>query len=452
VRRADPRRALPAALAARVDALAEAGDRLGLGVALVGGPVRDLLLGRDGLDVDLVVEPRAGAGSEPARRLAEAVIGPGEAIVAHARFGTVTLAGPAGAIDLAAARGERYAAPGALPEVWPGTLEQDLARRDFTVNAMAIPLNAVGREGRAALVDPLGGRADLAAKRLRILHERSFHDDPTRAFRAARLGARLGFALDGGSRRALAAALAAGAFDAVSGERFRAELAKLFAEPDPGRALGRLEAWGVLARLSRGLVLAPEARRALRRLGTLLRAEPAAGGANALETGLCVCLAPLPPAARRRALERLALRGRPAARVEGFPSLARRTLRALLRARSRGAADAVLRGLAREELLALAARADAASRRRILRHAREDRALRLPVDGSDLGALGLAGPALGRALAALRRAFLDGEVASRDEALAWARRRAARAKGRGPRPGDRARGARRGARARGARR
>jgi tRNA nucleotidyltransferase (CCA-adding enzyme) len=417
------RRALPRELARRVDALAQAGDRLGLGVALVGGPVRDLLLGRDGVDVDLIVEPRAGADGHAARRLAEAVLAPGEAIVAHARFGTVTLAGAAGAIDLAAARAERYAAPGALPEVSPGTLEQDLARRDFGVNAMALPLNAVARAGRGALVDPLGGRGDLAAKRLRILHERSFHDDPTRAFRAARLAARLGLRLDGGSRRALVAALAAGAFDAVSGERFRAELAKLFAEPDPGRALAWLERWGVLGRLSRGLGLAPEARRALHRLGPLLGAERAGEAPDALEAGLCVWLEPLTPAVRRRALERLALRGRPAARVQAFPTLASRTRRALRHRPGRGAADAVLRGLAREELYALAAGSDAASRRRILRHAREDRALRLPIDGSDLAALGLGGPALGRTLAAIRRAFLDGALRDRAAALAFARRR-----------------------------
>jgi tRNA nucleotidyltransferase (CCA-adding enzyme) len=295
---------------------------------------------------------------------------------------------------------------------------------------MAIPLNAVARSGRAALVDPLGGRADLAAGRLRILHQRSFHDDPTRAFRAARLGARLGFRLDAGSRRALAAALAAGAFRAVSGERFRAELARQFEEADPGRGLGWLDAWGVLAGLARGLALAPEARRALGRLGGLIAAEPAERSLEALEAGLCVWLAPLALAVRRRALERLALHGRPAERVLGFPALARRTLRALSRAQSRGAADAVLRGLAHEELLALAAGAAAAGRRRILRHAREDRALRLPVDGTDLGTLGLSGPALGRALAALRRAVLDGEVTGREEALAWARVRAARAKGR----------------------
>jgi tRNA nucleotidyltransferase (CCA-adding enzyme) len=422
VRRVDARslrRAVPAALARRVGALARAGDRLGVGVLLVGGPVRDLALGRAGVDVDLVVEPRNSGAEDPARRLAEAVLGPGEAIVAHARFGTVTLRGPAGAIDLAAARNETYAAPGALPDVSPGTLEQDLARRDFAVNAMAIPLNRTARKGRGERVDPLGGLRDLAERRLRVLHERSFHDDPTRAFRAARFAARLGFRLDAASRRALAQALAAGAFEAVSGERFRAELGKLFAEPDPGRALALLERWGVVAGLARGLRLAPAARRAL---GRLARLEP---GADALAAGLCIWLAPLAPAARRRALERLALRGRPAERVAAFPARARAARRGLARARSRGAADAVLRPLARAELLALAAEG-AALGRRVLLHLREDRALRLPLDGSDLGALGLAGPAVGRALTALRRGVLDGEVSTREEALAWARRRAAR--------------------------
>jgi tRNA nucleotidyltransferase (CCA-adding enzyme) len=425
VRRPDARgarRALPPALARRVGALARAGDQLRLGVLLVGGPVRDLALGRSGVDLDLIVEPRGDIGDDAARRLAEAVLGPGEAIVAHARFGTVTLRGPAGAIDLATARAETYAAPGALPTVSPGTLEQDLARRDFAVNAMAIPLNRAARKGRGALVDPLGGMRDLAQRRLRVLHERSFHDDPTRAFRAARLAARLGFGLDPASRRALARALADGAFDAVSGERFRAELGKLFHEPDPGRALALLERWGVLGGLARGLRLAPAARRALARFGRLLPGQP---GIDALETGLCIGLAPLPPAVRRRTLERLALRGRPAARVEAFPARARRVRRAVARAPSRGAADALLLPLTLSELLAIAAEGGAVARR-VLVHVHEDRDRRLPIDGTDLGALGLAGPAVGRALAALRRGVLDGAVTSREEALAWARRRAAR--------------------------
>jgi tRNA nucleotidyltransferase (CCA-adding enzyme) len=431
LKRADARaalRALPADMAQRVSELAQSGDRLGLGVLLVGGPVRDLLLGRPLVDVDLIVEPRGGEGREPALRLAEAAAGPGETLVAHARFGTVTLASAAGAIDLAAARGERYTAPGALPDVRDGTLEEDLARRDFSVNAMAIPLNETARRGREALVDPRGGRRDLASRQLRILHDRSFHDDPTRALRAARLGARLGFRLELGSRCALAQALGARVFAAVSGERFRAELAKLFAEAgrgaDPGRALGMLARERVLAALSRGLALAPGARRALAWLGRSWVAWPPALAADPLETGLCLWLAPLAAGARRRALERFAVTGRPAERVRAFPALARRVARGLARARGRGAADALLRPLPPEELLALAASAGAAGRRRILRHACEDRALRLPLDGDDLLALGLSGPALGQALAALRRAVLDREVSGRAHALAWVRQRA----------------------------
>jgi tRNA nucleotidyltransferase (CCA-adding enzyme) len=338
----------------------------------------------------------------------------------------VTLAGPEFAIDLAAARTEHYAAPGALPEVRAAAVEEDLARRDFAVNAMAMPLNAAAREGRPPLLDPFGGSKDLAGRRLRILHERSFSDDPTRALRAARLAARLGFRLEAGSRRALAAALAARAFDAVSGERFRAELAKTFADGprggSPARALARLGAWRVLGALARGLVLAPAAGRALGWLAQAQAADPFR--ADPLLTGLCVWLAPLGAGVRSRALERLALTGRPAERAFAFPALARGAARALSRAKSRGAADAVLRPLPPEELWALAAGSGAASRRQILRHAREDRALRLPLGGDDLVGLGLTGPAVGQALAALRRAVLDGEVCGRDEALAWVRQRA----------------------------
>ncbi|MEN8162447.1 MAG: hypothetical protein ABFS41_20415, partial [Myxococcota bacterium] len=248
------RRALPAPLAPLVTRIAESGERLGLGVHLVGGPVRDLLLGRPLVDVDLLVEVRHRMQPEPAAALARRAARAGERAVAHPRFGTARLIGERGAVDLATARSEIYPKPGALPLVRSGTLEQDLARRDFTVNALAIPMNRVAREGRPAFLDRFGGRADLTARRLRILHAGSFHDDPTRALRAARFASRLGFRLEAGSRRALRAALAAGAFDGVSGQRFRAELARGFAdaEADPGATLAWLARWGVLEALARG--------------------------------------------------------------------------------------------------------------------------------------------------------------------------------------------------------
>jgi tRNA nucleotidyltransferase (CCA-adding enzyme) len=403
-----------------VQRIAERGETLGIGVHLVGGPVRDLLLGRPLVDVDLLVEARDGRHASPAATLARRAARAGERSVAHPRFGTARLVAAGGSVDLAAARSEIYAKPGALPSVVPGTLEQDLARRDFSVNALAIPLNGVARKGRPALVDPLGGRLDLAARRLRILHARSFHDDPTRALRAARFASRLGFRLEAGSRRALGTAIAARVFDAVSGDRFRAELSRAFgdAEADVGTTLALLDRWPGLPALAAGL--GPGPRPALRRLRTLLDASSLA--AEPLLAGLMVWLAPQPAPVRRRLVERLGMVGRPAARVLASPSVVRRLERSLSRPAPRSADDVRLAPVPHEERLACAAAASAAVRARILAHAAREQSLELPIDGRDLVALGFQGPAVGRALARVRAAVLDGAVSSRGEALAWVRR------------------------------
>ena len=147
------------------------------GVYLVGGAVRDLLLGRESFDVDLAVE---GDAIEFARGL-------GGEVTAHGRFGTAVVRFPDGRqLDVVTCRRETYAAPAALPDVEAGTIEDDLARRDFTVNAMAASLGSdFGR-----LVDPHGGRADLENETIRVLHQQSFVDDPTRIFRAVRYESR----------------------------------------------------------------------------------------------------------------------------------------------------------------------------------------------------------------------------------------------------------------------
>src|SRR6478752_244315 len=157
-------------------------------VYVVGGAVRDLLLGRPRADLDLVVV------ADPVA-LAECL---GSAVIEHARFGTAKLALDGHEVDIATARTETYPYPGALPVVEPAaTIEEDLGRRDFTVNAMAVPL-----EG-PRLIDPQGGREDLERALLRVLHERSFVDDPTRAIRAARYAARFRFALEPETERLL---------------------------------------------------------------------------------------------------------------------------------------------------------------------------------------------------------------------------------------------------------
>ncbi len=412
---------LAAPLAGLVRPVLEAGDARGLAVYLVGGPVRDWLLARPVRDVDLVVEAKGGA-----EEIAAALASRRLRATRHDRFGTVVLAAESASLDLTTARRERYAHPGALPEVEPGSLEEDLLRRDFAVNAMALPLSAKARSSHAGIVDPAHGRRDLERRVLRVLHRRSFHDDPTRALRAARIAPRLGFALTRGSRNALRAALRDGAFGRVSGDRLRRELVKLFEEAalslDPAQALRLLAEWHVLGALEPGLGLERPALAPLRRLGRAVASPPWTGPRwRPWAAGLALWLAPLAPALRRRALARFAVHGAVAARVARFPRERDQWLRALGRARGRGALDALLAPIDEESLAALFASADPALRRRIERWAREDRGRRSPLGGSDLVELGFSGPAVGRALSRIRAAFLDRRVADKSEALALAR-------------------------------
>jgi tRNA nucleotidyltransferase (CCA-adding enzyme) len=413
---------LPDASAVLARRVIEAADAGGLAVYLVGGPVRDLLLGRSVRDVDLVVEPRDGQDAET---LARAAAPEGAEIVAHDRFGTVRIDGSEASLDLATVRSETYDHDGALPSVGAGGLEDDLVRRDFSVNALALPLSRVARVRHAGIVEVGGGLEDLKRGRLRVLHPRSFHDDPTRALRAARLGPRLGFSLTRGSRTALRNALRDGAFSRVSGDRYRRELVKLFDDAaqglDPARALRLLDEWHVLAALEPGLAFPREAGSPVRRVGRAIELPPWRSPRwRPWMTGLMVWLAPLAAALRRRALRRFAVRGAVADRIASIPRQRERILRAVERARGRGAVDALLHDLPEEELHAIHAWAEPAVRRRIVRFAGEDRVRRLPVTGADLTARGLAGPEVGRALARIRAAFLDGALSTSEEALGLA--------------------------------
>ncbi len=401
-------------------AAARSHDRI---LYLVGGPVRDLLLGRPIRDVDLIFEICARWDIEASiRKVTPADV----RIVRHPRFGTLSIEAGQATVDLAVVRRESYPRPGALPRVEVGTLEEDLRRRDFSVNAIALPLGDARGDEKAELIDPEEGLRDLEERRLRILHARSFHDDPTRALRAARLGPRLGFTLTRGSRASLRDAIRDGVFGAVSGDRLRREIEKLFADAvlglDPAVALRRLAEWHVLPALEPGLGLPREAAAPLRRLGRATATLLWSGARVRVWTaGLALWFSPLAASLRRRALRRFSVQGERFDRIAGFPKARDAWLRALARARGRGAVDAVLGGIDEDRLFALHASATPAIRRRIVRWAVEDRSRRSPVSGSDLVALGVTGPATGRALARVRAAYLDGAVANREEAFALAR-------------------------------
>jgi tRNA nucleotidyltransferase (CCA-adding enzyme) len=220
-------------------------------VDLVGGAVRDLLLGRTPHELDIVV---GGAGASFARaaptlanQLASRLnVLAGEDVTAvneHERFITATVRWDRGQIDIATRRTESYGAPGALPDVSAGTEEKDLERRDFTINAIAIRLGGARRGEMRAVPDAL---SDLEQRRLRVLHEQSFGDDPTRLLRMARYQARLGFAVEDHTAALAAAAVVTRALDTVSGARIGAELRLALAEDDAVASLAAMDDLGLL--------------------------------------------------------------------------------------------------------------------------------------------------------------------------------------------------------------
>lgn len=204
-----------------------------LSAYVVGGGVRDILLNKRNLDLDIVLEGDA-------IRFAMALAKKWKAkLTVHHPFGTAVIKGPDGLrLDLTTARKESYAQPGALPIVRPGTLRDDLFRRDFTVNAMAIAINP-NHFGR--LVDEFGGRADLSKRKIRILHDQSFIDDPTRILRAVRFEQRFGFHIERATLSLLKSALRERAAAGVKPPRYFNEFKKILQEPDPLRCLKRLD-------------------------------------------------------------------------------------------------------------------------------------------------------------------------------------------------------------------
>jgi tRNA nucleotidyltransferase (CCA-adding enzyme) len=219
-------------------------------LALVGGAVRDLLLGRTPRELDVVV---AGDAAALARALAERVdarAAQPPSVTMHERFGTALLQWDDARVDIAERRAESYSAPGALPDVRAGSSEEDLARRDFTVNAIAV---ALGGQRKGELSSAEHALDDLAAGRLRVLHERSFLDDPTRLLRLARYRARLGFELEPQTAALATAALHDGALMTVSRARLGAELRLALSERDAPAALESMSELAVLAALPTGL-------------------------------------------------------------------------------------------------------------------------------------------------------------------------------------------------------
>jgi len=358
-------------------AAAEEGPRLGLLPFAVGGCVRDWLLGAEVKDLDVVVE----GDPAPLARLCAARLG-GQ-VETFDRFGTLRALAPGGLrVDFVRARAETYPAPAALPVVEPSTLRADLARRDFTINAMAA---AIGPTGFGEVVDPFGGRADLAAGLVRVLHAASFEDDPTRLFRAARFATRLGFRLERSTAAAFRLAVRGGGPARLSRERLRNELARVLEESDPVPALVRLRSSGLARSLDprlawpKGLSKGPAPAERLGLIALAMGPERGASFVRSLHLERAESLALL------EALETARTRASP--RVELAP-LARRVLELALGGLPSAALEPVLLG------------------------------------GDDLKAAGVVpGPAYRRRLEAAARAQWRGRFSNKAAALRWLRAR-----------------------------
>ncbi|GIU95097.1 MAG: poly(A) polymerase [Gaiellaceae bacterium] len=397
------------ALRPLIDAVAALGAEAE-GVYLVGGTIRDLLLGEESFDIDIAVEGDAIAF---ARALARTL---GGRVTTHEKFGTAVVQyGEGERVDVVTTRTEFYDAPAALPAVERASLRDDLFRRDFTINAMAASL-APDDLGR--LVDPFGGRADLAAGVLRVLHNLSFIDDPTRIFRAIRYEARYGFRLEEHSARLARACIEMGLVGDLSSARLRDELTALL--DDPGAVGGILR----LGELGADRAVHPRLR---------ADAEAAALFERALELrselgldvppwriGLAVLGRELSTEEAFDWLERLRVRRRDVALIVGAITVAPRIAE---RVETEELAPSQVVALAEAyapdaPLLALA-RTDHPALREYFTRLRD---VRLEIDGSDLAELGLTeSPRVGKVLAELRRRKLDGELAGRDAELAAAR-------------------------------
>jgi tRNA nucleotidyltransferase (CCA-adding enzyme) len=409
-------RALPDAARDVLEAAGAAAAAHGGRAFAVGGLVRDTLRGgvTERVDLDIAVE---GDGLGVARALAGHL---GGEVVEHRRFLTASVTGTsAGRVDVATCRSERYETPGALPRVMPATIEEDLARRDFSVNALAVDLSS----GAFDLLDLLGGRRDLARGRLRVLHPLSFVEDPTRMFRAARYAERLGFALDAWSARSQALALRLAPYAALSGERMASELERVLADVRPAATLTRLGRAGVFRLLDPRYRFDDATKRRLAQLPVTLDWTRGAGvPVSGLELLGLALTASQPRGVAEACLARLALRGEPLARLlrarEDATSVAARLRTAAgAAARTRTLADR-----ASVELAWLRLTGDEALRGVLDAVVTAGRAARPVLRGDEVIALGVPrGPQVARVLTALRDARLDGAVHDRTGEAAWVR-------------------------------
>ena len=408
------RRRLPSQIFNRLREIGALADAIDASAYLVGGLVRDLLLGHTSLDVDIAVE---GDAMTFARRLADRY---GAGLKVFEKFATALVVFPDGfKLDVATARCESYAHPTALPTVKPSSIKDDLYRRDFTINALAIRLN-VSRFGE--LVDFYGGLRDLEAKTIRVLHARSFVDDPTRVFRAIRFEQRFGFRIEKHTLTLLKEAAASDLVHRLSGPRLRNEVMRLLSEQAPIRTIRRMAEFDLLRFLHTGLAWTARLAGLLSDLGKSLAWWTKQYPRRSLDRALVYFIGlmdELSASATGAVVKRLALPGEQANKIRLAKKHLAPALRFLVRHRSPRPSETyqALADLPDEGLVLLVAKARSKDIVRLVSaYVTTQQQVRPSLNGADLKAMGLKpGPIYKKILDRLLEARLNGEVKTKTD-------------------------------------
>lgn len=402
--------------------IGEIADSLGQPAYLAGGFVRDLLRGVPNLDLDFVVE---GDGVAFANHLAELFQAK---LIAHDKFYTASLELTGGwKIDVATARTESYSQPGVLPDVLPSTLREDLSRRDFSINAMAMVIN---RQGFGQVIDIFHGREDLELKQIRILHPRSFWDDPTRIIRAVRFAVRCGFKLEGETAELARQGAALHLMRLVSPPRIREELLAVFQEADrqeaaPYLILENLQDLGLWPDLDPQMPAWEEVQKIIHQIPVLLAKENRyfSHVDVSLLYLMAICSGTEEEAAAN-ILQRLQVPRRYPRQI--MAAVSRLNAYRLLPPESKGQPGSwqpILGDLSSEGILLFLAAVDPRREEEILFYLEKRQNTRLAISGADLQELGLPpGPLRRRILEEVYQARLNGAPGSRDNEMALAKK------------------------------
>jgi len=386
-------------------------DRKKINVYLVGGFVRDLLLGRKNFDIDIVVE---GDATEFAKELAKTY---GAKVHTYERFKTATVIFPNNLrLDFASARTEIYRSPGALPEVDMAPLKKDLIRRDFTINALAVKIN---ESEFGTLIDFFGGLRDLKDKKIRVLHSLSFVEDPTRILRALRFAVRFRFQLGKNTEKLLKSAVSKNLFKFVEGQRIYHELKQIMLEDNPLRVLNRLSEYGILERIFVGINWNQVKRDLFEKVRKTIiwhKIEFQNAEVGYHLPYFCALFWRENEKKVKNWLNSLAFPEKESLLIKTVLKESPKIISSISKAKDNGSVLEILERKPEELLIFIASLSEGTTREKIIKFMKEWRFLKLPVSGEDLKKFGLKpGPVFGKLLRELTFKVVNGEIDTNDK-------------------------------------